>query len=134
MVSILVVGYQPEAVDFSDPLVPKGMTSEKVAQGLEADQRKIEARGWQGDHLLISIDGLTRASVLDRLAGGSFDCVVVGGGIRVTSKHVGVLEDVVNAVREGAPGTPIAFNEGPDTSAEAAARVLGAVGGHSPPA
>lgn len=42
----------------------------------------------------------------------------------MTTKHVPEFETVVNAVREGAPGTPIAFNSGPDTSAEAAQRWL----------
>ena len=134
MTRILVIGYSPDAVDFSDPLVPEGMTAEKVARGLEADERKMEERGWQGDHLLISSDGPTRTAILDRLVGDTFDCVVVGGGIRVTSLHVGVLEDVVNAVREGAPGTPIAFNEGPDNSADAAARVIGGLRGRTPSA
>lgn len=124
MIRVLVIGYEPDAVDLSDPLVPDGITAEKVAHGLEVDQRKIEERGWEGQHLLITTHVPSRPLILEKLGGTAFDCIVIGGGIRVTSKHVNVLEEVVDAVRDGAPSTPIAFNEGPDTSADAAARVL----------
>lgn len=125
MTRILVIGYAPEAVDYTDLLLPKGLDEEKVAEGIEADMRKLSAKGWDAEHLNIRADEDVRGRVLDCLAGHAFDCVVVGGGVRVTSRRVEVLETVVNAIREGAPTTPIAFNEGPDTSAEAASRVLG---------
>ena len=87
--------------------------------------RKMYAHGWDAEHLNIRADEDVRARVLSCFVSGSFACVVVGGGVRLTSKRVAVLEEVVNGIREGAPATPIAFNEGPDTSAEAASRVLG---------
>ena len=44
----------------------------------------------------------------------------------MTVNHVREFEIVVNAVREGAPNTPIVFNLSPNGSADAAARWLSA--------
>jgi hypothetical protein len=30
MVKVILVGYDPEAVDYSDPALPPGMTAEKI--------------------------------------------------------------------------------------------------------
>ncbi len=51
-----------------------------------------------------------------------WDCIVIGGGIRVPSRSLPLFEWVINAVHRGAPGTPIAFNTSPGDSADAAAR------------
>ena len=117
-----MIGYAPEAVDFSDPALPPGMNAEKVAAGLLRDVEKMRSRGWEAEHLPIWPNEHLRQSILDRLAATRYDCIVIGGGVRLTTKHVPELEIVVNAVREGAPDTPIAFNSGPDSSGDAAAR------------
>ena len=35
MTRILLVGYDPETVDFADPALPPGMTAEKIRAGIE---------------------------------------------------------------------------------------------------
>ncbi|HSD82752.1 MAG TPA: hypothetical protein VLG46_02780 [Anaerolineae bacterium] len=35
MTRVLLVGYDPETVDFSDPALPPGMTVDKVRSGIE---------------------------------------------------------------------------------------------------
>ena len=123
MVFVLVIGYAPEATDFSDPALPPGLDKAKIAAALKEDVNKMHARGWQAEHFPIHADDKQlRQHILERLRTTHYDCIVIGGGVRVTTKHVPVLEIVVNAVREGAPNTPIAFNAGPDTSGDAAAR------------
>ena len=124
MTRVLVIGYAPEAVDFSDPAVPSELNEAKVAEGIKADEEAMRARGWQAEHLLIAPDGNIRQTILPKLAENAYDCIVIGAGIRMTIKHVPELELVMNAVREGAPGTPVAFNTEPDDSANAAARWL----------
>ena len=125
MIRVLVIGYAPEATDFSDPAVPPGLDEAKVAQGLEQDLRKMRERGWAAEHLSIRADDpQLREHILERLGTGRYDCIVIGAGVRLTVKHVPVFERVVNAVRQGAPTTPIAFNAAPDGSGEAAARWL----------
>ncbi|GJG86770.1 hypothetical protein tb265_19510 [Gemmatimonadetes bacterium T265] len=125
MIRVLVIGYAPDAVDYTDPLAPPGVDAKKVADGIEVDLRKMRALGWNAEHLNIGADDGLRQKILDHLAGRQYDCIVVGAGVRVTTNRVEVFETVVNAVREGASHTPLAFNGSPDSSAEAASRVLG---------
>ena len=47
MIRILLVGYDPETVDFSDPALPPGMTAEKIRAGIEVALKQFAARGWE---------------------------------------------------------------------------------------
>jgi hypothetical protein len=124
MPRILVIGYAPDAVDFSDPAIPPGITAEVIAEGIKKDGQKMKNMGWQSEALFIRPDENVQKRILEHLASKNYDVIVIGGGVRMTTKFVSVCEQVVNAIREGAPQTPIAFNEGPDTSSDAALRWL----------
>ena len=124
MVRVLVIGYAPDAVDFADPAIPPGLTEAVVAEGIRRDVRLMRDRGWEAEHLPIRADGSVRHDILNRLAREAYDCIVIGAGVRMTTKHIAGFEQVVDAVRQGAPRTPIAFNSSPDDSSEAAARWL----------
>lgn len=124
MVRVLVIGYAPDAVDFTDPAIPPGLTEALVAEGLKRDLQLMHDRGWQAEHLPVRLDESLREDILHRLADRAYDCIVIGAGVRMTTKHVAEFEQVVAAVRQGAPRTPIAFNASPDSSGEAAARWL----------
>jgi hypothetical protein len=124
MPRILVIGYAPDAVDFTDPAVPPGLDEATVAEGIKRDVQLMHDRGWEAEHLPIRLDGSLRGDIADRLARDSFDCIVIGAGVRMTTKHVAEFEQVIDAVRQSAPQTPIAFNSSPDSSGDAAARWL----------
>jgi len=67
----------------------------------------------------------TAGLVLEKqLATATYDCVVIGAGIRLPPKSLSLLETVINAVRKAAPNASIAFNTRPEDTAEAAARWL----------
>ena len=63
-----------------------------------------------------------------RLSVTTYDCVVIGAGVRLPPKSLFLFEAIVNAVRKAAPNTSIAFNTVPEDSADAAARWLSAAG------
>ena len=68
----------------------------------------------------------TAGPVLEKqLSSARYDCVVIGGGLRIPPKGLHLFELVVNAVHKAAPGAAIAFNTRPEDTAEAAARQLG---------
>lgn len=123
MPRVLLIGLKPEAVDFSDPDLPPGMTARKIAGGIETALADMRGRGWQAELCPILPDESADATIAASLARG-WDCVVIGGGIRLPAKGLRLFERVVNAVVKGALGTPIAFNTRPDDSADAAARWL----------
>jgi hypothetical protein len=124
MPRILVIGYAPDAVDFTDPAVPPGLNEELVAEGIKRDLRLMRERGWEAEHLPIQLGDTLGGEIADRLANNTFDCIVIGAGVRMTTKHAAEFEQVIQAVRQGAPHTPIAFNSSPDSSGEAAQRWL----------
>ena len=122
MTRILLLGYDPETVDFSDPALPPGMTAEKVHAGIAVAMKGFAARGWEADVCFIRPDETAGPTVEHQLGTTSYDCVVVGAGVRLPPKRIAIFEAVINAVHKAAPGATIAFNTRPDDSADAAAR------------
>jgi len=121
---ILFIGQQPETVDFSDPAIPPGFDAEKIHAGIAIGLAKMTERDWQAELCLVPPDPSAGRIVEQQLATAVYDCVVIGGGIRLPPKSTWLLEIVVNAVRKATPNTPIAFNTRPEDTAEAAARWL----------
>jgi hypothetical protein len=85
---------------------------------------QMTARGWQAEACLILPDATAGPEVERKLAAATYDCVVIGAGVRFPPRNLLLLETVVNAVHKAAPGTWIAFNTVPEDSADAAARWL----------
>lgn len=125
MTRILFVGQEPETVDFSDPALPPGFDADKINAGIAIAVEKIRERGWQGDTCMITPDAAGSARLEAALRGKVYDCVVIGGGLRLPPKSLGLFERVVNIVHKAAPNAAIAFNTRPEDTAEAAARQLG---------
>ncbi len=48
MMRVLLIGYDPETVDFSDPVFPAGMNAEKIRAGIAVAVEQFAARGWAG--------------------------------------------------------------------------------------
>lgn len=126
MTRVLLLGYDPETVDFSDPALPPGMTAEKIRAGIAIATDQFLERGWEGGVLLIRPDETAGPAVERHLASKSYDCVVIGAGVRLPPRGLTLFEAVVNAVHKAAPGTAIAFNTRPEDTADAAARQLAA--------
>ncbi|THD80923.1 MAG: hypothetical protein E7812_05785 [Phenylobacterium sp.] len=124
MSRVLLVGLVPETVDFTDPALPPGMTPEKIHVGVALAMQQMAERGWQAENLMFHPE--TAAEELRaKLAGQAYDCIVVGGGVRLPPRNLPLLETVLNTLAVAAPGVPIAFNTTPHDSADAAARWLG---------
>ena len=124
MTRVLLVGLDPETVDFSDPALPPGMTAEKVRAGIAVAMKQFAERGWDADVGFIRPDETVGPTVERQLASKSYDCVVIGAGVRLPPRGLALFEAVINAVHKAAPGAAIAFNTRPDDSADAAARWL----------
>ena len=124
MTRILFVGQKPETVDYSDPALPPGFNAEKINAGIAVAMAKIEERGWQGDACMIVPDDTAGPTIEKQLLSAKYDCVVIGGGLRLPPKSLALFERIVNVVRKTAPSAAIAFNTRPEDTAEAAARQL----------
>jgi len=124
MTRILLVGVDPDKVDFSDPALPPGMNGDKVRAGIAVAVKQFTERGWESDVGYILADATAGPAVERQLRSTSYDCVVIGAGVRLPPRNLPLLEVIINAVRTAAPGAAIAFNTRPDDSADAAARGL----------
>jgi len=100
------------------------MTAEKVHAGIAVAMRQFAERGWEGEVGLIRPDESAGSAVEQIVASKSYDCIVVGAGVRMPPRSLVLFEVVINAIRKAAPGAAIAFNTRPDDSADAAARWL----------
>ncbi|MBC8058403.1 MAG: hypothetical protein H7Y61_17675 [Rhizobiales bacterium] len=124
MTRILFVGQKPETVDFSDASLPPGFNADKINAGIAVAVAKIAERGWQGETCMITPDAAGSTMLQQALRGASYDCVVIGGGLRLPPKSLPLFETVVNVIHKEAPTAVIAFNTRPEDTADAAARQL----------
>ena len=122
MKRVLLVGFDPTTVDYSDPALPPGMTAERIHAGVKAALAEMSGRGWLAENCFINPDETAVRTVEQRLAGNRYDCVVVGAGVRLPTSRLALFEAVVNAVHRTAPQAAIAFNTRPEDSGLAAAR------------
>jgi hypothetical protein len=122
MKRVLFVGFDPATVDYSDPALPPDMTAEKVDAGIKLVLAEMAGRGWQAETCMISPGETAVPTVQRRLADGRYDCVVVGAGVRLPPRQLGLFEAIVNAIHRGAPQAAIAFNTRPEDTGAAAAR------------
>ncbi len=122
---VLFIGQQPETVDFSDPALPPGFDAAKIHAGIAIGMQQMADRGWAADLCLVPPDSSATDLVTQRLAGAIYDCVVIGGGIRIPPKSLLLFERLLNAVHQAAPTAAIAFNTTPQDTADAAARWFG---------
>ena len=56
MTRILLLGYAPETVDYSDPALPPGMTAEKIHAAIAVAMKQFAERGWESDVCFIRPD------------------------------------------------------------------------------
>ena len=122
MKRVVLIGFDPTAVDFSDPALPPGMTAEKIHAGIKLALTDFAGRGWHPKNCFIKPDETAVPTIERCLAADVYDCVVIGAGVRLPPNGLMLFEQVVNAIHRAAPQAAIAFNTRPEDSGAAAAR------------
>lgn len=119
---VLVMGLDPAVVDYSRAPVP-GLTAEILTATLEAEKAKLTALGYDVRMLYIDAGDTAETVARDALAQDTYDCIVIGAGVRLAPHHFLVFEKIVNVVHANAPATArICFNTRPNDTAEAVQR------------
>jgi hypothetical protein len=116
---VLVIGLEPTLVDFS---TMPDMNAGKVRAGLEADQAKLAALGYEAELCLTDLGETAVDVVARKLSERPFDCVVIGAGIRTLPAYFLLFEQLINVVHRAAPDARICFNTRPSDTAEAVQR------------
>ena len=111
---VLVIGFDPYRV-------PGPWDPQPVADGIEAGRTRFVEHGLGAEFCLFGLDGSddVETVVTAALCAQSWECVVIGGGVR---HQADLLEQVINLVRRHAPNAAIAFNDTPAETFDAAAR------------
>ncbi|GAB3556626.1 hypothetical protein [Spelaeicoccus albus] len=107
-----------------DPATIPGIDADEINSALDAGLARFDESELSADQHLVPLDDSAESRVIEALSRESYDCVVVGGGIRKPEPLVEFFEEVINLIRQHLPDAAIAFNTDGGNSLEAARRVL----------
>ena len=123
--SVLIIGFDPQYLDFSSPeLAPMNLSAEKVMAGLTAETERLRRLGYEPDGCLVDLGETAEAAVASRLRAKQYDCVIIGAGVRANPKYFLLFERLLNLVHELAPKARIGFNTNPTDTVAAVQRWL----------
>lgn len=120
--SVLLLGLEPDIVDYSKSPVP-GLTAAKVRAALQADSAKLDALGYDAASVYVD-DGATAEAVLEHaLSANRYDCIMIGAGLRLVPPYFLLFEKLINVIHRHAPAaTKLCFNTNPADTSEAVQR------------
>ncbi len=121
--SFFLIGLAPEPTDASAPNGSAGRAADPFSAILTNVQKQFADQGDCIDFCQLQLDGSAEAAVTAQLAHVTYDCILLGGGLR-EPEYLELLERIINSVHRHAPGAAIGFVSLPQDSLEAAARVL----------
>jgi hypothetical protein len=120
--SVLLVGLDPDIIDYSQPGYPPGMNAQKVHAGLKSSEDELTALGYDVQMCLTDF-GETAESVLQNtLKEKRFACVMIGAGVRTVPGNFLLFEKLINVVHQHAPQSKICFNTLPSDCGAAVKR------------
>ena len=120
--NVMLVGIEPTLVDYTAPGLPPGLNAEKVLAALRADEARLTDRGCSVTICCTGLGETAEAVVAKHLKEKRFDCVLIGGGLRLPPANFLLFEKLINEIHEGAPQAKICFNTNPADSAQAVER------------
>ena len=122
--SVLLVGLRPELINYADPAYAAfpGLDAEKVMAALVADEKSLNALGYDAKLCLTDFGETAEEVLSSQLQGKAFDCVLIGAGVRTIAPNFLLFEKLINTVHQYAPSAKICFNTKPSDTAEAVKR------------
>jgi hypothetical protein len=116
---VLAIGVEPGNADYG--AFPQ-LTPALVRNHIEAQLLRLRGLGYEVTSCLIDVDAAAEAAVTSALRDESFDCIVIGAGLREPKERLLLFEKVLNLVHQMAPKAAICFNTTPADTAEAVQR------------
>lgn len=118
MQTVLALGLDPAFVELPDN--PE-LTPEIVRAFIEMQLERLRGLGYVVQSCLVDLGETAEAVTANHLRAQSFDCVLIGAGLRAPDKLL-LFEKLINVVHAEAPGAKLCFNTTPADSAEAVQR------------
>jgi uncharacterized protein (TIGR03067 family) len=116
---VLQIGLDPAVVDFSRT---PGVDAEKIRAAGKASDEKLRALGYEVQTCLIDLGATAEAVVLKALSENTFDCIMIGAGLRVLPENTVLFEKVINLIHQHAPSAKLCFNTHPSNTPDAVQR------------
>jgi len=118
--SVLALGLDPIYADYTQ--MP-GLTPESVRAFIDSQIERVRGLGYDVVSCLVDTGASAEMVTARRLAERSYDCVVIGAGLRA-QPLLQLFERLLNLVHTMAPHAKICFNTTPKDTAEAVQRWL----------
>lgn len=119
--SVLALGLDPKYADLS---AFPDVTADAIRAYVVAEIGKVRELGFDVVDCLVSPDATGEEMLASALDATTFDCVLIGAGLREPETMLPFFERVINRVHKAAPQAAICFNTNPADSTEAVLRWL----------
>jgi hypothetical protein len=121
--NILIVGIDPVLIDFSGPdVAAQNLNADRVLSALHSDRERLRGLGYEAELCLTDLGETAEQVLEERLKRETFDCVLIGAGIRVIPSSFLLFEKLINVIHARAPQAKLCFNTKPSDTAEAVMR------------
>ena len=124
MKKILIIGMNPNTIDFTNPELPKGLSIDIIEKGSKATLESLISLGYDAELYLIDTGATNLGNLAKQLKENNYDGVVVGNGIRGIKTNFILFEQIINVVHSISIKSKIIFNTLPTDTAEAIKRWL----------
>lgn len=119
---VLQIGIDPAVVDFSPW---PGQDADTLRERIATAEQSLRDTGYDVTVCLLPNDADTAGSAVRRyLAGGSYDVIEIGAGLRTSHAYIEIFERVVNTLLACQPGVRACFNDSPETTLDAVRRAF----------
>ena len=112
---VLLIGLDPKVVDYAH--LPVKLDEPTLRAGLATDEKGLRDLGYDARWLLVDRGETAEAVLSAALEEKTFDCILIGAGIRTIPPLFLLFEKLVNVVHEKAPHAKICFNTVPEDTA-----------------
>ena len=116
---VLLVGMHPDSVNY---MAHPGLTPEKLVAGLNTEIDSLNNLGYAASMHFIDGSKGSVTNLKTLLNQNSYDCVMIGAGVRTVDQHFLLFEELINVVHHNAANSKICFNTNPTDSAAAVRR------------
>src|ERR1700759_1113355 len=117
--TVLAIGIDPVYVDYT--ALPQ-FTPEMFRSYIDAQLERVRGLGYDVTNCLIDLGDTAEAVTSEALKSKSFDCVLIGAGLRQPGERLLLFERIINLIHVLAPNARISFNTTPAASVEAVPR------------
>ena len=122
MKKVLFLGVDPKLIDVNFATTT-GWDANRVKAVAQEANNKLTELGYEVQNCLVDLGETAESVVSDTLTRESFECIMIGAGVRIPPQHTVLFEKIINAVHQKAPpSSKICFNTNPGDSAEAVLR------------